>query len=904
MKITYAKFINFAKIYAGTGRKELELSFKDAISDITLLIGKNGSGKSTIESILNPMREPFVILPNHDGYKEIHLEDKNNNKYIIKHYYGETSSKNKSYISKNNIELNDNGGIKLFYSILEKEMNLTKDYFTIGKMGAGFAGFIGMSTSERKTYINKFVPNIDEYLNAYDKINDKFKSYNKDIKTLKESIDEINIDNLNITKSTKENELLKYIKEKEKLQKNIILLSNDIEKLNNELLLPDNFDEDYKTSLEEFNNYKEVRDKFFIKFPKLKNFTLDTIDLKLEANKNEQENLNKQIENSNKESEDLNDTIDKLYKDINKIDNQLILEKENYTDPKEIKKEIDELEDNNKNLHTTLNNVINNLNNENFLLVQLLDKNELTNRTNEIKHFFSNIETIKAESTMNIIDNTNFNLEKEYQININNNNKEIQKINNDINDLSIKVKSIENDKIKYDKILLNKPSNCANSNCAFIKDAIYFKNNIYPKQYNEILDIISENENRLALIIKDNDELNEKLKFIINVKKYVFDYSNDFEFLPLIIDIKKDFNLIIKSTNMYEEKVKNIAKLCSNYKSIKEEIEQNDKILSLKNEIYKINLSKEKLINSYETDKNTKEIDIEKLKDKLLSLSEAANKASDRNKILNNTNNLLIKVKEVLIAYEEASKKYNEYDILYQNNKNKLQLLKQNQKDLIDLEADLNEINKEINILNGDIDEIKNNLFLFKTYSNKLRTLESDIQDLSIIKDCLDPKKGIPLIFMKNYLNSISKATNDLLDTAYNGDFKIKFKITSKEFLINVYKGDGTILDDISMASEGEKSLTIISLSLAMLSVLFGDSKYDIIYLDEIDGPLDNNNRKNFLNILKSQLKSSMSQCFIISHNDEFYSSDVNLILLKNHNLDTTNEEIMENKTVIFDINK
>ena len=156
---------------------------------------------------------------------------------------------------------------------------------------------------------------------------------------------------------------------------------------------------------------------------------------------------------------------------------------------------------------------------------------------------------------------------------------------------------------------------------------------------------------------------------------------------------------------------------------------------------------------------------------------------------------------------------------------------------------------------------------------------------------------------MNNYLNIISATANELLDKAYGGDFKIAFKVTSREFMINVFKADGTMLDDITEASQGEVSLTTIALSLAMMQNLLSNCKYNVLYLDEVDATLSTANRRVFLELLQIQLQN-IDQCFVISHNDEFYSQPIDLILMKDNNLNQNDIELMENKNVLFDINR
>jgi DNA repair exonuclease SbcCD ATPase subunit len=56
------------------------------------------------------------------------------------------------------------------------------------------------------------------------------------------------------------------------------------------------------------------------------------------------------------------------------------------------------------------------------------------------------------------------------------------------------------------------------------------------------------------------------------------------------------------------------------------------------------------------------------------------------------------------------------------------------------------------------------------------------------------------------------------------------------------------------MASQGEIAITTISLSLALIEQSIG--AYNILCLDEIDGPLDGDNRNNFINIIKNIFSS------------------------------------------------
>ena len=112
MKITYLKLRNFIGIYNGLGKKEIELDLTKGSNSITLLVGSNGSGKSTIMSTLHPFHGTFddrysIIIPGHDGYKEIHIQTEKGLYTIQHHYSNKKKTKSvKSFIQLSGVELN------------------------------------------------------------------------------------------------------------------------------------------------------------------------------------------------------------------------------------------------------------------------------------------------------------------------------------------------------------------------------------------------------------------------------------------------------------------------------------------------------------------------------------------------------------------------------------------------------------------------------------------------------------------------------------------------------------------------------------------------------------------------------------------------------------------------------
>ena len=178
--------------------------------------------------------------------------------------------------------------------------------------------------------------------------------------------------------------------------------------------------------------------------------------------------------------------------------------------------------------------------------------------------------------------------------------------------------------------------------------------------------------------------------------------------------------------------------------------------------------------------------------------------------------------------------------------------------------------------------------FNMETYNNLIteyNALKLLFEDADDIKEALNASKGIPLIFLQVYLKNCPIMMNSLLDTIYDGELQIEgFIIDENEFRIPFIKS-GIKVPDIVMASQGESSFISIVLSLSL--IIQSMTKYDIICLDELDGPLDTKNREEFIKILYTFIEQVNSdQVFLISHNNLFDNEPIDLILTGNMDVD------------------
>lgn len=911
MKITYFKGINFIGIKAGTGKDEIEIDFSkinpDKANDIIMLLGGNGSGKSTLQSILHPFRETFdnrrsFIMKGKDGYKEIHLEE-GDNEYIVCHYYSSSSHKNKSYIKENGVELNENGNISTFVDLLKEKFNLTKEFFTIGKIGSNIEGFIGLSTSNRKSYINNFIPNIDEYLEAYEIVNDKFKNYNKDIKSLKKDINSLDTeDNLLIAKANVTNSLKLLNKNMELEKTKFDVDSNSLSSLEKEL-------EEVPSDIEKIVEEKSINlskinlkiEAYLNKYLNLKNYNLESIDSKIVENQTSISLTNPFIENIIKEIEKLKEEKNKSEEVISKNESLKLKTLEDFIKPSEIKVSI--FNDNNElSIETKKFESAKSLLEEKGLEKFLQSENGYNKCKSEIESFFNTLMMIKDSFSYDVCEEIDVYKLEDYKKELFNNEKNLEQTRISLELLKSQIFRIEESYNKYSNIYSKRPSDCVSNSCPFISDAVNFMDNVYPTLDSSIMrEKELSNEYKLSELLIE--QLKDKISFISQLNKYILNdefIQNSF-FITNIIDFN-DFNEIIKHSEKYQTISEEIISIMREYYNSNNNIIRLNSLIENNNNLLKTNIQKENLLKDYEEQ-------IEYNKNKILSIEENIKKKSDKIEeykndivIKTNTNKLLNNYKQNLNERKILQEEFDKYNNIYQSNIDKINKINSLKESIKQSTNKLKEYEKQKVLYDKDLNFINNQLFLLKTFSDKLKDIEGQIQNLEYVKEALDPKKGIPLIFMNNYLNVISASTNELLNKAYNGDFKIAFSVTPRDFLIKVYKSDGTVLNDISEASQGEIALTTIALSLAMMENLLKDCKYNILYLDEVDATLSLENRRIFLDLVNIQLEKNIDQCFIISHSGEYYSYPIDLILFKGNSINKEDEEFMSNKNIIWQI--
>ena len=171
------KLVNFLGIYLGTGLTEFEFT-RDGSNNIILLVGINGSGKTTVLSEMTPYphesngpRVKSRVIPGTVGIKELDILVDNYVLYKIKIVYDTNKAQTKCFIRKiidgNDQELNPNGNVESYINIIEEEFRITKEFTSIGYLTKNVKNFVEMKPAERNNHVSEWLVEIAEFLAQY-----------------------------------------------------------------------------------------------------------------------------------------------------------------------------------------------------------------------------------------------------------------------------------------------------------------------------------------------------------------------------------------------------------------------------------------------------------------------------------------------------------------------------------------------------------------------------------------------------------------------------------------------------------------------------------------------------------------------------------------------------------------
>ena len=845
MKINYIILENFSNIKTAMNAEKIYIDFRKAKNKVILLVGPNGSGKTSLLSLLTPFasmgtldvrNSSGIIVEGKNGYKEIEITD-GYNTYLIKHFY--TAKKDthsvKSYIQKNGEELNPNGNVSSFKEWVKMELGIEMDYLKLIRIGSNVSSMINMTETERKTFLNKLLEEADIYLKYFKKVNDEVRQL-KDM--ISHAVDKqnrlgiISIDDIKDKISELQAKLDKKKSAIEKVKENLSVSNHIINGISEPYTLKTRLIELQKKvkRMEEIYERKEYESSdpsYYEKRIKELEIDIASRDTKISAHR---------IIIDNNLS-----MLDDIYSNLHSTEIQYNKELESDKEISRMEFEISKLRKEIRNMEKSLKDNIR----------PDISKDEI----DKFVVFLKNIQQVLSKTY-------EFGLKpvKKVISLIRDNKNVIQYINNKLytsqtSDTSDLLISRLTRQFNFDEKDI--PTDCSTS-CE-------------PKRlYIQMINLLRSQETKSRDDVSMLTSMEMVYQNIINILSEFKSYSSIINRLP--DDVKKDFytDVIYKRISdgeiIYnEKKINELLSTITEFATLDDlnsQLSSMEATLSQLQRVSNLEYLKQQ-ISSYSDS-------IESINDKISSYKKIISSDIERN----------TEDKKSLEVCRELYETFTEYE----SKKMELVELRESYSIFIDNSEKVTSYQREIMSLNMDIDyftkeieKLRLNIIQYNEIQKDLDLYNKVYDEMILVKESLSSSKGIPLRYIKNYLGNTEEIANELLDIAYNGNIYIdKFKITQSEFSIPFYNR-GHLLKDVKLASQGEISFISIALAFALASQTM--YKYNIMLLDEIDAALDINYKEKFLKILENQLdRVRGEQCFLITHSNMFSSYPVDIV--------------------------
>lgn len=885
MKVTYLKLTNFANIFTATNKKSIEIDFTKCKNNIVLFVGKNGSGKTSILSELHPFatagsmdtrNDTCLIMEGTDGYKEIHIED-NGDIYIIKHHYNFSHGKTmKSYISKNNIELNPNGNVTSFKELVKLHLGLEQELLRLMRLGSNVSSLIDMKASSRKSFATDLFQDIDIYSSFHKRVSEEYRVLRSLIKSVVSKIEKLRI----VDKSEVDNIV-------DNLNKRLQTFNNDREVIieTNAVL---------KSNLNQFNEMYKLDE-----LPEMKS-VLNTMNVRLKGIHKE---INKLIERIpctvSLCSEE--DVVEELRDEVNELKVKIQVTKANIESSFKV---LDLLYKQKEQTDSIIKSFISDERKKeitDMLDVLLLENDNYKNRFNDFNPTYTKEDLMFLLSHLQNLDNIVNDLNqfsdkaKQEVLDIfqkglrveSHVHEHLKNLTREKNNLNIELAKVMDTNFGSNALIIYQPAECLASQCPYID----FYESSRKKNTGNI-----ETLKGSIRVVDNKIEYYESYLDIqdvfYNIRKYIQMNEKYFNVLPeLDLSFKTVLGKILSGKPYYNEDY--ITDLITNLEDYNKFKELQIQIQDIEKELEEASKVDNKIDDlNKELRKISQNIFDEEVKQKTLkeNIDSIEEELSEKELLLSTTINL----NEL---YNEKTNLIKEYNVIakdYKFRECKLNELSDIERRLTNNDRELNNINHQIQATNNELKDYMFRIQEFESLTGERKYLEEKFDDIAVLKEALSSNKGIPLLYLQLYLKNCTICMNQLLDIIYNGTLEVcDFEINDKEFKIPYVK-NGMKISDVIYSSQGERSFISLVLSLAL--IIQTVEKYNIMLLDEVDATLDTKNRQVFINLLEKLIeKTGAEQIFMISHNNMFDNYPVDVIMTSDTDIDN-----LKNVNIIY----
>lgn len=898
MRLKSATFRNLKPIYRSSGKREITIDFTKCQHKIVLILGKNGSGKTTIMNALQPLPEsPSLYLDGEEGEKviEYFFEDLVYRLRIVYPVNGmRQRTVTKAYLTKimpdkTEIDLNPNGNIGSYKDSLYAEFKLDPNFVSLTQLSMEDKGIVERIPSDRKRFVNSILEEVQEY-------NDIYKTLNKRSSIFKSMVNNINakIDMIG------DKDLLSH--QLESLNSNIEMLENTIDHANADISRN-------TATIQMIDPDGKIQERYAILHSNLSRIIdrSKEIDLLLGKYKTKFSNKESVIEEIEKTNEIIRALNLELITTKDRLSEYLVSREEDYKSFQMKKQKLDAMKSDFvvDDLKKTIKTLKENIYNYESIFQQIgidglsITKDEYViglNTLNDIKDMVTNMRSYVEESSIRSAINayrTDYDLLSEK----NTLNEEIKRIEKEIEDDKQKI-SYFNGLEKTASILEKRPESCSDDNCPFIYNAL----EAYKQEPRKNIDVLNEkidkNSNQLNSLKNQLCKLEltiQSYQMLINIIRTVNNNSSIILKLPVsdsflnienfLVDLENgsNFNEINKLYSYIQ-----YANLLEQYKNEKEELTKMEYD-------YKLYENKISMIEEIDSELSNLQIKLDRITETITKYQNDIEVSSKKLLDLESHLQTLNRLKELYETKDnyktEQSEIENEINLIIGNMKKiEENIILSNQANQVLIKA-----KSDIKPLQENREKIKFNLERLDEYYKELEEYNQKYSMVELIKKYSSPTKGgIQTLFTKLYMGKTLQLTNELLSYLFNGELELlPYIINESEFRIPCKNINSSVInDDISSCSSAEKSMISMILSFALLKQ--SSTKYNILKMDEMDGMLDQTNKTNFVTVLEIIMdKLDVENCLLVSHSSEIDMSKTDIILLSEDNNYGYNENVI-----------
>lgn len=887
MKFASIYLSNYIGIYNGMELYDIHIDMTKCRNRITIIRGDNGSGKSTLSKAMSLFPDPNdAFIPGMPARKEIILVDGETfYKLVFIHGIKQNGERDttKAYITKTfngqAVELNENGNVSSYKDILYAELGLDANFAALSQLSNDDRGLADKKPAERKRFVNSIISSLDTYNNIYKTLSKRSSNYKSminavvaklnvlgDEKTLADSLDALEA-KINSWQDRKDRAIAALAQE----NSIVALLDPDgsIQNQNTtitaELNLAEKEFEKIKTIIEGLISGNGIKGSDLQKEYKSIVDKKNSLIIQNQISRNTIESLMRQKES---EASELDQKIQRLATLQSGHSYETLMD-----EIAVYKAELDEIKE-------ELDSKVG------VKDITSISKEEYILALETLKELSEYISSFKSATDFTIIESIVSSYMKTGKIpdrfDIRADSDRYAAIDKDIEQLSTEFTAINSRMSLLDQLSL-RPNGCRFDDCEFIKDALQFSKSNPKARLDQIDAMIyslrAEQEalnksskereeyndavNRFAMIVREIDKNGAILSKMPNgemfkdkalfferlISGYSFEYMTQiYGYINLanLFDVYKQtasiYNDFLAELKVYESKAEMIDSITTDIDNINKAISGIlDKIEPMQQEVLE------------------KEMQIAQLQE-LEGVYEAIFAQLDKQKPFAD------KITECRSKLLENSRKMNDI---------RAALARANT-----AKEEINQCTYNMDPLMKERDKVLHSVQMMRDYIKERDELQANYDFIETIKYYSSPTTGIQLVFMELYMGKIIALANELLGLLFNGQFVIQpFVINESEFRIPCL-GSGYLNDDISSMSSSQIGMISMILSFALLH--HSSTKYNIIKLDEIDGPLDYNNRLFFMDVLNSIMDIMQTeQCIMISHNSELQVDNSDVILLK-----------------------